>query len=121
MEDITLTQVLSWLWDITKVFIFPVCLYLFQRQVKQMDDRREHEYTERKKVLDEQQKQTTDIQFLMMQRMDKLSELCHLMAQKLHDKGVINGDLEALDKKYKELDAEYEKEVKRLALAYSKR
>ena len=71
--------------------------------------------------MDAQSKQTTDIQYLMMQRLDKNSEITHLMAQKLHDQKIINGDLEELDRKYKELDAEYEAEVKRLALMYSKK
>ena len=57
----------------------------------------------------------------MMQRMDKISEMTHLMAKKLHDQGVINGDLEALDNKYRELDEEYEREVRRLALVANHR
>lgn len=115
-----MTQALSIIWDVVKVVVFPVCLWLLQREIGKRDDRREREYSERKKELDEQQKQNVDLQFLMMQRMDKLSELTHLMAEKLHDEGKINGDLKALDDKYKELDAEYENEVKRLALLYSK-
>ena len=106
--------ILSWAWDILKIFVLPICIFLLQRQITQRDDKREREYSARKKEQD-------DIQYLMMQRLDKLSEITHLMAQKLHDQNIINGDLEKLDQKYKELDAEYEDKVKRLALAYSKR
>ena len=106
--------VFSWVWEAVKVVIIPFCIYLLQRQIAKRDDKREREYSARKKEQD-------DIQYLMMQRLDKLSEITHLMAQKLHDQNIINGDLEKLDNKYKELDAEYEEKVKRLALAYSKR
>ena len=114
-------NILSVAWDVAKVIVIPICLLLLGRQLTKRDEKREREYAERKRKLDEQAKQNEDIQFLMMQRLDKLSEMTHLMARKLHDQGVINGDLEALDKKYKELDAEYEEEVKRLALSYRKR
>ena len=113
--------ILNTVWDVIKVLIVPLCLFLLERQITKRDDRREHEYSERKRELDSQAKQNGEIQFLMMQRLDKLSEMTHLMAQKLHDKGVINGDLEKLDTKYKELDAEYEEPVTRPALAYGKR
>lgn len=108
--------ILSTAWDVCKVIIFPVCLFLLERQIRARDDRREREYNERKQQLDKQNEDNLRLQLLMMQRMDKLSEMTHLMAQKLHDKGVINGDLETLDRKYKELDDEYEREVHRLAL-----
>ena len=114
-------EILSTAWEVFKAVILPLCIWYFQRQITQRDERREREYSERKKELDKQAQDNVDIQFLMMQRMDKLSEMTHLMAQKLHDQGVINGDLEKLDKKYKELDENYESEVKRLALMYSKR
>ena len=110
---ITMHQVLSWAWEIIKIAVIPIAIWYFET-------RREREYNDRKKELTEQTQRNVDIQFLMMQRMDKLSEMTHLMAQKLHEKQIINGDLESLDQKYKELDDEYEKEVRRLALMYSK-
>ena len=107
---------LSIAWEVLKVAVIPFAIWYFERQVQARDDRREQEYLARKEEQRKQQRQNADIQFLMMQRLDKLSEMTHLMAQKLHDKGVINGDLEKLDNKYQELDALYEEEVKRLAL-----
>lgn len=103
-------------WEAAKLLIIPLAIWYFERQIQKRDEKREREYAARKEEQRKQQKQNADIQFLMMQRLDKLSEMTHLMAQKLHDKGVINGDLEKLDNKYQELDAAYEEEVKRLAL-----
>lgn len=100
----------SIVWDICKVLIFPACIFYLQKAQTKRDEVREKEQEDQQKL-----------QFLMMRKLDKTSEMTHLMAQKLHDKGIINGDLEQLDKNYKELDAEYEAEVKRLALLYSKR
>lgn len=111
---ITVTKVLSWLWEILKVAVIPLAIWYFETK-------RQRDYTDRKKEIEEQAKRNIDIQYLLMQRMDKLSEMTHLMATKLHEKKIINGDLKTLDEKYKELDAEYEEEVKRLALMYSKR
>lgn len=110
-----LEKVLPILWEIIKVAVVPLGLYYIQRLITQRDEKREREDRERRRELDNQQK----LQFLMMRKQDKTSEMTHLMAQKLHDKGIINGDLEAIDRNYRELDAEYEKEVKRLALHYS--
>lgn len=53
---------------------------------------------------------------LMMSRMDNVSDMTHLMAKKLHDAGIINGDLKELNDKYKELDSKYDKNIKKLAL-----
>lgn len=53
---------------------------------------------------------------LMMSRMDGVSELTHLMSKKLHDAGIINGDLKELDEKYKELESKYDKNIKQIAL-----
>ena len=107
---------LSIIWEVLKLAVIPLAIWYFEHQIALRDDKREKEYAARKEELRRQQKQNADIQFLMMQRLDKLSEMTHLMAQKLHDQGVINGDLEKLDQKYKELDALYEEEVMRLAL-----
>lgn len=112
---------LSIAWEVLKIAIIPLAIWYLERQIQKRDDRRDLEYATRKEEQRRQQKQNADIQFLMMQRLDKLSEMTHLMAQKLHDQGVINGDLEKLDQKYKELDEMYEEEVKRLALISNKR
>lgn len=58
--------------------------------------------------------------FLMMSRVDNCAEMTHMMARKLHDAGIINGDLKELDDKNKELDEKYEDHMKRLALKYLK-
>ena len=119
LNNITFLGILSWLWEAIKIAVIPFALWYFERQITKRDERRDREYNARKREQAEQAKKNTDIQFLMMQRLDKLSELTHLMAQKLHDQGVINGDLERLDQKYRELDDDYEREVHRLALLYS--
>ena len=68
------------------------------------------------KEQEEQIKKNTDIQFLMMERIDSLSDMTQLMARKLHDAGIINGDLEDMNQKYQGLNNNYERELKRLAL-----
>ena len=52
----------------------------------------------------------------MMERIDSLSDMTQLMARKLHDAGIINGDLEDMNQKYQGLNNNYERELKRLAL-----
>ena len=37
------------------------------------------------------------------------------MAEKMHDAGIINGDLDKLKEQYKKADEDYEKHLKRLA------
>lgn len=106
----------SIIWEVLKILLIPLAIWYFERQIQQRDEKRDREYRARKAEQQKAQEQNDDIQFLMMLRLDKVSEMTHLMAQKLHDKGVINGDLEKLDQKYQKLDAEYEDEVKRLAL-----
>lgn len=54
-------------------------------------------------------------QFLMMKRLDNVADMTHLMANKLHEAGTINGDLEELDEKYKRLNEEYDENIKKLA------
>ena len=51
----------------------------------------------------------------MMVKMDKLGDLTVLMAKRLHDVGIINGDLEELKKDYKAADEAYDKNIKQLA------
>lgn len=57
----------------------------------------------------------TDETFLMMEKMDKMGALTVLMANKLHEAGIINGDLEELKKDYKAADEKYDKHIKQLA------
>lgn len=104
------------LWEIVKLAVVPLCLWLFQRQVAKRDNHRENEYSMRKRELDAQQKKNTEIQFLMMERIDSLSDLTQMMAKKLHDAGIINGDLEHMKEKYEGLNSDYEKSIKNLAL-----
>lgn len=54
-------------------------------------------------------------ELLMMIKMDKLGKLTQLMAKRLHDVGIINGDLEELQKEYKAADEDYERNIKKLA------
>ncbi len=54
-------------------------------------------------------------QLLMMDRLDNVADMTHLMAQKMHDAKIINGDLEELDAKYRKLNEKYEDNIKSLA------
>lgn len=65
--------------------------------------------------IDRWQQKKTDEAFLMMAKMDKMGDLTILMANKLHEAGIINGDLEELKKEYHVADAEYDKHIKMLA------
>ena len=51
-----------------------------------------------------------------MSRIDNTAEMTHMMARKLHDAGVINGDLQELDAKYKELNEKYDNHMRKLAI-----
>lgn len=95
----------SIVWDVIKVLVVPLCIYYLQKQDQK-----------RKKEMDEAQQKNTDIQFLMMERIDSLSDLTQMMAKKLHDAGIINGDLEEIHRKYDGLNKEYERNIKTLAL-----
>ena len=106
MSMATVKLILSWLWEVLKVAVIPLAIWFFEKK-------RERDYTDRKREIEEADKRNIDIQYLLMRRIDKLSEMTHLMAVKLHDKHIINGDLQTLDQKYEE-------EVKRLALMHSK-
>ena len=64
---------------------------------------------------DRREKLRDENQFLMMKRLDNVADMTHLMANKLHEAGTINGDLGELDKKYKELNDEYSENIRRLA------
>ena len=117
----------SVVWEILKVLIFPLCIWYFQHQIqksearaeyelKKRDEKRERENLEQKRELEDQQEKNIQLQFLMMERIDASAETTHLMARKLHDAGIINGDLEELDNRYKELNKEYESNLRGLAL-----
>ena len=54
--------------------------------------------------------------FLMMERVDNSAEMTHMMAQKLHDAGIINGGLKELDDKNKTLNEKYNQNLKHLAM-----
>ena len=107
---------LAILWDVVKIFLIPLCIWYFERQVQARDEKREKEFADRKRELDAAHQQSIDMQFLMMERIDNLSDTTHLMAKKLHDAGIINGDLAELDDKYKGLDAKYHDNLRRMAL-----
>ena len=64
---------------------------------------------------DQREKLRDENQLLMMDRVDNSAEMTHLMAKKLHDAGVINGDLEELDEKNKRLNEKYNDHMKKLA------
>lgn len=64
---------------------------------------------------DQQEKLRDENQLLMMDRVDNSAEMTHLMAKKLHDAGVINGDLKELDEKNKRLNEKYNDHMKKLA------
>ena len=77
--------------------------------VKKQIDKQYDQQNRREELRDENN-------LLMMSRMDNVSDMTHLMAKKLHDAGIINGDLKELDEKYKHLDSQYDKNIKKLAL-----
>jgi len=55
-------------------------------------------------------------QLLMMERVDNSAKMTHLMATKLHDAGIINGDLKELDEENKKLNRKYDENIRDLAL-----
>ena len=63
----------------------------------------------------ELQKTKSQNDFLLWTKIDKLGDLTCMMAKRMHDAGIINGDLEALKDEYKAADEEYEKHVRKLA------
>lgn len=65
---------------------------------------------------DRREKMRDENMLLMMSRIDNTAEMTHMMARKLHDAGVINGDLQELDAKYKELNEKYDNHMRRLAI-----
>lgn len=61
------------------------------------------------------QKTKTESDFLLWTKIDKQGDLTVLMAKKMHDAGIINGDLDAVLQQYKEADAKYEDHIRHLA------
>ena len=57
----------------------------------------------------------TDNDFLLWTKIDKQGDLTMLMANKLHEAGIINGDLEDLQKNYRAADEKFEDHVHKLA------
>lgn len=58
--------------------------------------------------LDSKKKSQAKYEGLLLKKIDKLAELVELMARKLHDAGVINGDLERIRSSYKTVDEEFD-------------
>ena len=86
-----------------------ICTWVFTQIIARQMNKQYEKLEQRERLRKEND-------LLMMSRMDNLSEMTHLMAAKLHDAGIINGDLEELDSKYKQLDARYNENLKKLAL-----
>jgi len=53
--------------------------------------------------------------FLLWTKIDKQGDLTVLMAEKMHEAGIINGDLEEVKRQYKQADEDYEKHLRKLA------
>lgn len=51
----------------------------------------------------------------MWTKIEHMGNLIELMAAKLHEAGVINGDLEELKKDYKQASEDYDKHIRHLA------
>jgi hypothetical protein len=58
--------------------------------------------------LDAKKKSQAKYEGLLLKKIDKLSDLVELMARKLHDAGVINGDLERIRTLYHTADEEFD-------------
>ena len=65
--------------------------------------------------IDRREKLRDENQLLMMDRVDNSAQMTHLIAQKLHDAGIINGDLKELDEENKRLNRKYNENIKQLA------
>ena len=58
--------------------------------------------------MERRDKDRARLEKIMLCRTDKMHEMVLLMADKLHDKGIINGDLAELQQRYEATDREYE-------------
>ena len=59
-----------------------------------------------------EKKQQQKLEKILVTKLDKLSVIVELMARKLHDAGVINGDLEKVQKDYAEIDEMYDEFIR---------
>ena len=102
---------MSELWQIiiTAVSASGVVSIIITTVIKKQLDKQYEAHEKREKLRDENQ-------FLMMERVDNCAEMTHLMAKKMHDAGIINGDLEELDSKNKKLNDKYNDHLRNLAL-----
>lgn len=58
--------------------------------------------------IESREKNRARLEKIMILRADKMSEMVELMAKKLHDGGIINGDLEELEHTFQLVDKDYE-------------
>ena len=64
--------------------------------------------------MERREKDRARLEKIMICRTDKMSGMVELMADKLHERGIINGDLEALRQAYAVTDREYEEYLREL-------
>ena len=64
--------------------------------------------------MERREKDRARLEKIMICRTDKMSGMVELMADKLHEQGIINGDLEALRQAYAVTDREYEEYLREL-------
>ncbi len=64
--------------------------------------------------MERREKDRARLEKIMICRTDKMSGMVELMADKLHEHGIINGDLEALRQAYAVTDREYEEYLREL-------
>lgn len=64
--------------------------------------------------IERREKDRARLEKIMICRTDKMSGMVELMADKLHERGIINGDLEALRQAYAVTDREYEEYLREL-------
>ena len=67
------------------------------------------------------QQTKTENDFLLWTKIDKLGDLTCMMAEKMHDAGIINGTLEEVKKQYQKADEDYDKHLKHLAAEIMRR
>ena len=64
--------------------------------------------------MERREKDRARLEKIMICRTDKMSGMVELMADKLHEQGIINGDLEQLRQAYAVTDREYEEYLREL-------
>lgn len=98
-----------WQYIITGIGASGVVSIILTSVIKRSLEKQYAEQDRREKLRDENM-------FLMMERVDNCAEMTHMMAQKLHDAGIINGGLKELDDKNKKLNDKYNENLRNLAL-----